>query len=724
MPKSVARRFLQSFDYFGVQFNFHYKSKEKYRSATGGIIMIGFVVLAITYVMINVFAFVRRKNFSIIYYTTRLSQTDEINFRNYSSNYAFGIQCGDDEIQKRVYKMFSVDINHVTMIKKEGVTTKEKMKINLRHCLYSDFFNEFNETFDSLGLETFWCPNEQNYTVQGIYSDDAFKYYEISIASGADSSDNYDDIQNTLINNECDFNMYFVDVAVDLYDYKRPIKRFMNTNFVALKADEYVKMNLDFNLQKFDSYENYLFDTHETKYYIGYAYFEQYSIFKGIERYKQQPNEYDRFAKIYLRSALQRNIISRKYMKLTEFAADMSSILSQILLFLFVSVSIINRFYASQSVMKKIFQFKNTKNKQGDAFMDGIKKYRNLNHRVTLENLNNTSNDISLSSVDSAHKDNKTNEEKSNNNMNTSSHAFVQRSVIPVGKSNIANSTLFNISSDAQSILNKKKRTQVTQKDQYNQRKLTNLFYDNEFKSNNVFSIQKHKNAYVSSLIKNINKKSNDCLTPTPQPTTNINTNLDEENLNTIAPHHSTNFTKKIATYINFNVGTTETNLKPNLSSNSIIRRRTLKQKEKKEIMLTYSIIELLFVFICPCLSWEKLRLKNILLNKGRKKLYFQLDILTFLKNMQLLELLNYVMLEKHENLILKILSKPSISLVNIIDIYEQLHMKYNVDISDKEMKEFYLCMRYLADKNNKTNQEERLFKIASVEMQNLLNEE
>ena len=52
-------------------------------------------------------------------------------------------------------------------------------------------------------------------------------------------------------NDECDFNIYFVDVAVDLYDYKKPIKRFINTNFVALKADEYVKMNLDFQTQKF-----------------------------------------------------------------------------------------------------------------------------------------------------------------------------------------------------------------------------------------------------------------------------------------------------------------------------------------------------------------------------------------------------------------------------------------------------------------------------------------
>jgi hypothetical protein len=91
---------------------------------------------------------------------------------------------------------------------------------------------------------------------------------------------------------------------------------------------------------------------------------------------------------------------------------------------------------------------------------------------------------------------------------------------------------------------------------------------------------------------------------------------------------------------------------------------------------------------------------------------------------MQLLELLNYVMLEKHENLILKILSKPSISLVNRMDIYEQLHMRYNVDITDKEMKEFYSSMNYLSDKTNKTNQELRLYKIASIEMQNLLNEE
>ena len=45
-------------------------------------------------------------------------------------------------------------------------------------------------------------------------------------------------------------------------------------------------------------------------------------------------------------------------MKLTEFAANMSSLLSTILLILYVIVTYMNTFFAEQSVMKKIFQFK------------------------------------------------------------------------------------------------------------------------------------------------------------------------------------------------------------------------------------------------------------------------------------------------------------------------------------------------------------------------------
>ena len=113
--------------------------------------------------------------------------------------------------------------------------------------------------------------------------------------------------------------------------------------------------------------------------------------------------------------------------------------------------------------------------------------------------------------------------------------------------------------------------------------------------------------------------------------------------------------------------------------------------------------------------------MKNILLKKARKKLYFQLDILTYLKNMQLLELLNFILLDPKENIILKVLSKPSISLVNRIDIYDQLYLRHNVDLNEWEMKQFYGAMKLIHDKKNRTPIEDRLFKIASVELQNLI---
>ena len=126
MPQDIVKRFFKSFDYFGVQFNFHYKSREKYHSATGGLIFLCFIVLTLTYISLNIIAFIQRKNCSIIYYTTRLSETDEISFFNYSTNYAFGISCGGSTSQNKIEEMLSVTINHITRITKDGEGTKEK----------------------------------------------------------------------------------------------------------------------------------------------------------------------------------------------------------------------------------------------------------------------------------------------------------------------------------------------------------------------------------------------------------------------------------------------------------------------------------------------------------------------------------------------------------------------------------------------------------------------
>ena len=61
-------------------------------------------------------------------------------------------------------------------------------------------------------------------------------------------------------------------------------------------------------------------------------------------------------------------------MKITEFAANMSSILSAILLILFAGVRYLNMFFAEQSIIKRIFQFKDFyKNMKNEIVLNKMK---------------------------------------------------------------------------------------------------------------------------------------------------------------------------------------------------------------------------------------------------------------------------------------------------------------------------------------------------------------
>ena len=134
-------------------------------------------------------------------------------------------------------------------------------------------------------------------------------------------------------------------------------------------------------MQSFDSYENYLFDSYHRKYYIGFSQTEQYDTEKGYDRFTAKPIDYALFGKLYIRSALERTLIQRKYMKLTEFAANMSAILSEILLILFVSVRYINRFYSQQSIITSLFQFKDeTKERSKTNIANQLKDKINNNN--------------------------------------------------------------------------------------------------------------------------------------------------------------------------------------------------------------------------------------------------------------------------------------------------------------------------------------------------------
>lgn len=155
------------------------------------------------------------------------------------------------------------------------------------------------------------------------------------------------------------------------------------------------------------------------------------------------------------------------------------------------------------------------------------------------------------------------------------------------------------------------------------------------------------------------------------------------------------------------------------MKGNSSLFNKGQKKDDQHNVTIYYSLLEVFFVLICPSCSWKKLQKKNILMKKGLDKIFFQLDVLNYIRHMQLLEILNYSLLEPNENIIVQFLSKPSISLAQKKDVYDKI--RGVTDINVNEANELYSSIKQLYDNKDKTNFQKRLFKLAKGEVGKLI---
>ena len=77
---------------------------------------------------------------------------------------------------------------------------------------------------------------------------------------------------------------------------------------------------------------------------------------------------------------------------------------------------------------------------------------------------------------------------------------------------------------------------------------------------------------------------------------------------------------------------------------------------------LNYNVFEIYFMSIFSCCLCKNLKKKKEIYDKSTEILFTKMDIIEYLKNMQILNVLNKLILSKEERNILKFLSKPSIN--------------------------------------------------------------
>ena len=75
--KSI-KKFFKKFDVFGVPFSFKFENEGTYTTPLGGFFFISFCIMVLVVGIYYFIPFFNRKNFSIIYYSMNMANTDQI----------------------------------------------------------------------------------------------------------------------------------------------------------------------------------------------------------------------------------------------------------------------------------------------------------------------------------------------------------------------------------------------------------------------------------------------------------------------------------------------------------------------------------------------------------------------------------------------------------------------------------------------------------------------
>ena len=299
--------FLQKIDVFGVPYSFKYKKNEKYNTSLGGCIFVLFIVAALVIGIYYFIPFYNRKNFSIIYYSMNMPVTDTIKLSESKANFAIGLACPfEEKTQVSGKDLFDLQLTYIIYTTDhEGKKNKVKQRLSTHLCNYADFYNNYNDTFDIMSLNQFECLDKKDNSLQGIYTDEIFTYYEFSVVSKNDSIEIFRKIDRYLTEQDCRLELYYTDVTIDFDNYEEPIKPYINSVFIQLNPTLFLKMNVYFKNQYFnnDNFLLFVFDEEEeTTIHTLFSRLEDYSLYKGLDRGETLPYDNTNYANIYIRA--------------------------------------------------------------------------------------------------------------------------------------------------------------------------------------------------------------------------------------------------------------------------------------------------------------------------------------------------------------------------------------------------------------------------------------
>ena len=662
------KSFLRKIDPFGVQFSFKYKSKNYYTSSKGGLFLLIFFVAAFIVFIYYFIPFYRRENITAVYYTLILPHAERINFAESKSTLSFGFNCWTGNDGTTADQLLKVDFKYIHWKYEEDIYKRTISILGSHSCTKEDFFNEFNETFDASQIYKYQCFDEPWTTIEGIWTSDVFSYFQIEVNAKNNSQELLDKIDNYLLENDCKLQIYFSDNTIDIFDYKNPIKSYVEASFIQLNPTLSIRRNIFFMNQYLyddDFLVSVFHDENEVnKKRTLFSRFEEYSLFQGLKRQRNY-TDYLNFAKVFIRSDTKKTEIKRKYQKIAEFYADASSLLITLFNVLIVMFSFLNKFWGEQHLYEQLFFFQdlnlNISNKESK-----IKELifaTELNKNINLKSSLNTTIDENIIK----------NEKIGGENINENTIKKFRSSQIKI--SNLENPK--RTSKNLNNLLDKLPQ---------NEQSVGDLDFNNKIEKNcNSYQEKPYKEEYKEY---NINSKKD---------FNNININT-KSNDNFFAETNRT--TKNI-----YNLAT----------ANDIIKT----DEENVKIEYNYNLSDFIKSIFskCNCFKSKDSKIKNALMKKANALLYNKLDIAVYVRNMISFDVMKDLILEPKTKDIVNFLVRPIISLSPNEDNEPPLFHK---NYAESDFDKFYQEIIELSNKDKITDEENRLISLTNKHLKEL----
>ena len=172
---------------------------------------------------------------------------------------------------------------------------------------------------------------------------------------------NYSEINDFLFENDCKLQFYYIDYSINIENYKNPFKPLINSLFLQINPEFYVKKNVFFMNYHFKT-DDRLFHINESENYeknelnkTGFSRIEDYFLYKGINKNSNSSDKED-YARLFIRADNKRMEIKRENQNLLGFHAENSAFWE--CLFKNFFFTIYNIFHANRSMSRKLFFLK------------------------------------------------------------------------------------------------------------------------------------------------------------------------------------------------------------------------------------------------------------------------------------------------------------------------------------------------------------------------------